>query len=262
MARKRKHPEHANHERWLVSYADFITLLFAFFVVMFAASNSDDKKAGQIAQAVQAAFSELGVFTPAGKVAPLHDDGGLASAPPRAFGSTQSPFSESTQINDPRDLAQARLQIEAMLRRELDNRTVRVSQDSRGIVVSLAEAGFFDSGSATVNAYGLNVLERLAGTLRGMKEDVRIEGHTDNTPINNAQFPSNWELSTARATHVLRYMITNAGISPERLSAVGYGEYRPAGTNATVEGRAVNRRVDLVIITPEAQKLEPPVENR
>jgi chemotaxis protein MotB len=258
MARKRKHPEHVNHERWLVSYADFITLLFAFFVVMFAASNSDDKKAGQIAQAVQVAFSELGVFSPAGKVVPLHDEGGLASAPPRPFGSTVSPFSESTQVNDPNDIAKARIQLEGMLRQEVQNRTVRISQDSRGVIVSLAEAGFFDSGSAAVNAHGLTVLERIAGKLRDMKEDLRVEGHTDNTPIRTAQFPSNWELSTARATHVLQYMLTNAKIAPERLSAVGYGEYRPFATNATAEGRAANRRVDLVIITPEATRLEAP----
>src|SRR5436190_21194575 len=128
MARKRKHPEHVNHERWLVSYADFITLLFAFFVVMFAASNSDQKKVGQIAQAVQVAFSELGAFTPSGKVVPLHEDGGLAAAPPRAFGSTVSPFSESKQINDPSHTDKARLQLEVILRQELQNHTVRISQ--------------------------------------------------------------------------------------------------------------------------------------
>jgi chemotaxis protein MotB len=244
-----------------VSYADFITLLFAFFVVMFAASNSDDDKAGQIAQAVQVAFSELGIFTPAGQVAPLHEEGGLASAPPRAVGSTVTPFSESTQINDPHDLAKARIQLESMLRKEVQNRTVRINQDSRGIVVSLAEAGFFDSGSAVVNTHGRGVLERIAGTLREMSEDLRIEGHTDTTPIRTAQFPSNWELSTARATHVLQYLLTNAKIAPERLSAVGYGEYRPVATNKTAEGRAANRRVDLVIITPEAKRLEPPVAN-
>src|SRR5262247_1932562 len=115
MARKKKHEEHANHERWLVSYADFITLLFAFFVVMFAASNSDEKKAGQIAQAVQIAFSELGVFAPTGKVIPLSDEGGLASAPPRAFGSTVSPFSETTQVNDPTFTSEISVNLSEML---------------------------------------------------------------------------------------------------------------------------------------------------
>src|SRR5437764_1706984 len=100
MARKRKHPEHVNHERWLVSYADFITLLFAFFVVMFAASNSDQKKAGQIAQAVQVAFRDLGVFTPSGKAAPLYDTGGLASGPSKVIGSSVTPFSQISQFND------------------------------------------------------------------------------------------------------------------------------------------------------------------
>jgi chemotaxis protein MotB len=258
MARRKKHAEHANHERWLVSYADFITLLFAFFVVMFAASNSDQKKVGQIAQAVQVAFKDLGMFTPAGKVVPLHDDGGLANAPARVFGSTKSPFSQTTQLNESSpDLTGVRMQLEEMLHRELRNQTVHIRQDSRGVVVSLAEAGFFDSGSAVVNAGGLAVLQRIAEKLHDIPQDLRIEGHTDNTPIHTAQFPSNWELSTARATHVLGYLIMIARIPPERLSAVGYGEYRPAASNATPEGKAANRRVDVVILSSAAQTLEP-----
>jgi chemotaxis protein MotB len=258
MARRKKHAEHVNHERWLVSYADFITLLFAFFVVMFAASNSDEKKVGQIAQAVQVAFKDLGMFTPAGKVVPLHDDGGLANAPARVFGSTKSPFSQTTQLNESSpDLTRVRMQLEEMLRSELRNQTVHIRQDSRGVVVSLAEAGFFDSGSAVVNAGGLAVLERIAEKLHDIPQDLRIEGHTDNTPIHTVPCPSNWELSTARATHVLGYLIMNARIPPERLSAVGYGEYRPAASNATPEGKAANRRVDVVILSSEAQTLEP-----
>src|SRR4029079_19628170 len=113
MARRKRHAEHVNHERWLVSYADFITLLFAFFVVMFAASNSDQKKVGQIAQAVQVAFKDLGLFTPAGKVVPLHADGGLANAPARAFGSTKSTFSQTSQLNEAApDLATIKMQLE------------------------------------------------------------------------------------------------------------------------------------------------------
>jgi len=258
MARRKKHGEHVNHERWLVSYADFITLLFAFFVVMFAASNSDEKKVGQIAQAVQVAFKDLGMFTPAGKVIPLHDDGGLANAPARVFGSTKSPFSQTTQLNEAdRSLTAVKMQLEEMLHSEVRKRTIQIRQDSRGVVVSLAEAGFFDPGSAVVNAAGLTVLERIAEKLHDIPQDLRIEGHTDNTPIHTAQFPSNWELSTARATYVLGYLIVKAGIPPERLSAVGYGEYRPAASNQTTEGRAANRRVDVVILSSLAEKLEP-----
>ena len=258
MARRKKHEEHVNHERWLVSYADFITLLFAFFVVLFSASNSDEKRAGQIAQAVQVAFKELGVFTPAGKVVPLSDDGGLANAPGRAFGSTHSQFSRNTTLNQASaDMSYVKMQLEEMLAPEVHAHTVRVRQDSRGVIVSLAEAGFFDSGAAVVNGTGLVVLERIAEKLHELPYDVRVEGHTDTTPIHNAQFPSNWELSTARATHVLQYLITNAKIPPQRLSAIGYGEYRPAATNDTHEGRAANRRVDLVILGREAQAEEP-----
>jgi len=252
MARKRKHAEHVNHERWLVSYADFITLLFAFFVVMFAASNSDQKKAGQVAQAVQQAFSELAIFEPSGRQVPLFKESAATSTV--AF--------QEAQIMDraaPKkaDMEAVKAQLQEMLREELQSNLVRINQDARGVTVSLAEAGFFDSGSASVKAAGLSVLQRIAEKLQQTDQHVRVEGHTDTTPIRTAQFPSNWELSTARATNVLQYLINNAKVPPERLSAVGYGQYRPSAANDTVEGRAANRRVDLVIISSEAQKLEP-----
>jgi chemotaxis protein MotB len=250
MARRKKHAEHANHERWLVSYADFITLLFAFFVVMFSASNSDHKKAGQIAQAVQVAFSELAVFTPSGKVVPMDNQGGLPSANQSVLGSTTSAFSET-------QLIQIKKQLEETLKEELHTNAVRITADPRGVVVSLAEAGFFDPGSAVVKPTGLPALQRITEKLSQVPQGLRVEGHTDNTPIHTPQFPSNWELSTARATYVLQYLIGNGRISPNRLSAVGYGEYRPTAPNNTVEGRAANRRVDLVILGPAAERLEP-----
>jgi flagellar motor protein MotB len=125
MARKRKHPEHVNHERWLVSYADFITLLFAFFVVMFAASNSDQKKAGQVAQAVQVAFSDLAAFTPTGKVVPLYDEGGLPAESKNIFGSTHSGF-DAAQIISPvgkpggngKTIGQVKKELESLLKEE------------------------------------------------------------------------------------------------------------------------------------------------
>src|SRR5215471_11298783 len=154
MARKRKHPEHVNHERWLVSYADFITLLFAFFVVMFAASNSDQKKAGRIANAVQVAFKEMAVFTPTGKVVPLYDNGSLPSDSKRVIGNDHSAFDAAqfvaSGISDAgrKAMRQVRQQLEGMLQEELAKGSVRISEDSRGLTVSLNEAGFFDPGSA------------------------------------------------------------------------------------------------------------------
>jgi chemotaxis protein MotB len=264
MARKKKHPEHVNHERWLVSYADFITLLFAFFVVMFAASNADQKKAGKVADAVQGAFQELGIFSDSGRVVPLYDENGLPSQSNKVVGDTDSAF-DSTNFVAPlgkigdraKEMSAVKAQLEQILTEALEQKNVRISEDSRGLTITLNEAGFFDPGSAVIQPAALPVVDRIAATLRATTYDVRVEGHTDNTPIRTAQFPSNWELSTARATHVLQYLIANAAIPPERLSAVGYGEFRPVAENATPSGRAANRRVDIVVLGPAAQKLEP-----
>ena len=266
MARKKKHPEHVNHERWLVSYADFITLLFAFFVVMFSASNSDQKKAGQIAKAVQAAFSDMAIFAPSGKAVPLYDTGGLPTGSKNVIGNTNSPF-DATQIVTPGKatgggtppIGEVRSKLDELLKTEINNNSVRLSEDERGLTISLAEGGFFDSGSAVMPPNALAVIDRIAATLRPLSYGIRVEGHTDNTPIHTPQFPSNWELSTARAMFLLQYLISKAEIPARRLSAVGYGEYRPVASNTTAEGRAANRRVDLVVIGAVAEKLEPQV---
>jgi chemotaxis protein MotB len=265
MARKKKHPEHANHERWLVSYADFITLLFAFFVVMFAASNSDQKKAGQIAQAVQTAFSEMAVFSPSGKVVPLYDNGSLQPQAKDLIGNAHSQFDAAHIMDAVKQkggkpaISEMRVQLEVLLKEEIANRSVRLAEDERGLTISLAEAGFFEPGSAVMPPKALSVIDRIALTLEPVNYNIRVEGHTDNTPIHTAQFPSNWELSTARATFLLQYLISTGHIPAPRLSAVGYGQYRPVASNETADGRASNRRVDLVVIGDAAQKLEPQV---
>jgi len=267
MARKKKHPEHVNHERWLVSYADFITLLFAFFVVMFAASNSDQKKAGQVAQAVQVAFKEMAIFAPNGKVVPLYENGNLPSDTNKVIGNDHSAF-DATQLvaggkpgSAVEQLRDIRSQLEVKLKEELARRNVRISEDSRGLTISLAEAGFFSPGSAVMPPTALAAIDRIAATLKPFDYNIRVEGHTDNTPIHTAQFPSNWELSTARATFLLQYLISGTSLQPERLSAAGYGEYRPVASNQTAEGRDQNRRVDLVVLGAASLKLEPPVPN-
>ncbi|HLQ77926.1 MAG TPA: flagellar motor protein MotB [Terriglobia bacterium] len=264
MARKKKHAEHVNHERWLVSYADFITLLFAFFVVMFAASNSDHKKAGQVAQAVQGAFHDLALFEPSGKVIPLYDEGGVPSTTTSIVGNMRSGFTATEVVpaggrgeaSKAATIPEVKAQIEKALKEQLENKSVSVKQDERGLTISLSEAGFFAAGSAVMQPKGADVLQQIVANLMPLPNPVRVEGHTDNTPIHTAQFPSNWELSTARATHVLQFLIESK-IPPERMSAVGYGEYRPVASNNDVEGRATNRRVDVVILGDTAQKIEP-----
>jgi chemotaxis protein MotB len=267
MARKKKHPEHVNHERWLVSYADFITLLFAFFVVMFAASNSDQKKAGKIAQAVQVAFKEMAVFAPAGKVVPLYDAGGLPADTNTVIGNEHSGFDAAQLVTagKPGDghkgstISEVKAQLEGSLKGEIANHNIRLAEDSRGLTISLTEAGFFGEGSAVMSPPALAAVDRIAATLRPLGYSVRVEGHTDNTPIHTSQFPSNWELSTTRATFLLEYLISSGNIPPQRLSAVGYAEYRPVTPNTTAEGRAANRRVDLVVLGAAAEKQEPKV---
>src|SRR6185369_3917064 len=185
--RKKKHPEHVNHERWLVSYADFITLLFAFFVVMFAASNSDSKKAGQVSQAVQGAFHDLAIFSPSGKVVPLYDDGGLPSNAKAVIGNQHSGF-DATQVVPAGSKAEAgrtgealkevKGELQQVLREELKGGMVRISEDGRGLTVSLAEAGFFDPGSAVMKVKALEVLDRIGEKIRVLPASIRVEGHT------------------------------------------------------------------------------------
>jgi chemotaxis protein MotB len=264
MARKKKHPEHVNHERWLVSYADFITLLFAFFVVMFAASNSDKKKAGQVAQSVQSAFTDLAIFTPSGKKIPLYDEPGTPSSTTSVIGTMSNKF-ENTQVipgggkgerAKPATIPEVKANIEKALQAQLENKSVRVTADERGLTITLSEAGFFSPGSEVLQPIGGDVLDQIVANLMTLPNPVRVEGHADNTPIHTARFPSNWDLSTARATHILQYLI-NSKVPPGRLSATGYGEYHPVASNENAEGRASNRRVDIVILGDTAQKLEP-----
>jgi chemotaxis protein MotB len=260
MARKKKHEEHANHERWLVSYADFITLLFAFFVVLFAASNADEQKAGQVAQAVQVAFSELAIFTPGSKVFSLSDGNGVSDSvgivgnTSGAFPGTQLVATDAGHLDS---IQQVEQQLAVALGEQIEDGAVRLKVDERGLTISLAEAGFFASGSAEINEDGLPILDSIIQKVVELPYDVRIEGHTDNVPISTARFPSNWELSTERATNVLQYMVATGAVPPSRLSVGAYGEIRPVASNETEEGRSLNRRVDIVVLNTAMDELEP-----
>jgi chemotaxis protein MotB len=263
MARKKRQAEHVNHERWLVSYADFITLLFAFFVVMFAASNEDSQKAGQIAESVTVAFQELAIFGSAGKVFPLFDEGGLPSESVSIIGNTHSAFSTAQVIAGGGDgdgeetIEEVEERLGVLLDQQLEEGEVRIMVDSRGLTISLAEAGFFEPGSSVIQSTALSVVASIGEKLNLLTNNIRVEGHTDNIPIHTALFPSNWELSTSRATNVLRYLLAEARIPPRRLSAVGYSEYRPIASNDTRDGRGLNRRVDIVILNTVTAALEP-----
>lgn len=264
---KKKAPEHLNHERWLVSYADFITLLFAFFVVLYSSSQVDKRKAGRLALAIQVAFQELGVFQTSSTKVPMKDEDALPFEKVQIVENISkdsdlkrivNPMKgELSSTGEPESLQDAQEAIQRALGPEIQRREVTMSMRREGLVVSLKEIGFFDSGSATIRPASLDAIARLAGVLKERPENLRVEGHTDNVPIHTARFSSNWELSTSRATDLIQLLITNYGIPPSHLAAAGYGEFHPVSSNDTSEGRAQNRRLDVVILSPFTALPEP-----
>jgi chemotaxis protein MotB len=257
--RKRLVP-HVHGDRWLVSYADFITLMFAFFVVLYSSAVIDKKKMSQVAASIQAAFQPTGSLPP--------------PAPAPSTPATSTPSPPVVQVAPPehlgedqnrQDLTALRRELEAALAPEISRGEVVVHVGSEGLVVSLREFGFFDSGSSGVQARSQPALSRMAALLVQRRCRVRIEGHTDNVPIHNPQYSSNWELSTARATEMVRLLVIKYKMTPDQLSATGYAEFHPTTSNNTEGGRAKNRRVDVVILgklqTESAQDGEPPVKS-
>jgi chemotaxis protein MotB len=245
MSRKKKKHEHVNHERWLVSYADFITLLFAFFVVLFASSQANKAKQTELSAAMQSAFTPMGVFEAHSKTPPLTDRrsapvNSTPAAMPLPLPSVRVESAEETEKHLNRLLA------EQVAAGHIPPGSVTMRITTEGLVISLHEAGFFPSGSAEVRAASIPLLSSLAKTLP--TGPLRIEGHTDNVPIHTTQFATNWELSTARATTIARLLLERGPIDPANLSAAGYAEFHPVASNATEDGRAQNRRVDIILL--------------
>jgi chemotaxis protein MotB len=266
MSRRRKRPRgHTNHERWLVSYADFITLLFAFFVVLYASSQVDQRKVGKLSLAIQVAFQELGVFPASTTQVPLD------SSEPMPFSTVQaienvkrnaalehiasSPEDTLAAASEQTDLATLQEELRQALHNEMALHEVAMRRDTEGLIISLREFGFFGSGSAAIKPESLPALDRIASILSIRTCRLRIEGHTDNVPIHTSQMASNWELSTARATEVIRFLIIGHRFAPERLSAAGYAEFHPVASNLTSQGRAQNRRVDIVVLNTQVTPL-------
>ncbi len=238
--RRRRHAAAAqpNHERWLVSYADFITLLFAFFTTMYAISTVDAQKLASMVDSMQVAFDR-------------------SDGEPRASRATTGAAPAATPMTasvEGREQALAR-----RLRERLGGHAVDVEIDRRGIVVSMREAGSFATGSADLSGDARHLLSELAATLGDDPSlKLRVEGHTDDVPIQTGRFASNWELSTARATSVVTFLVQQTGVVPSRLSAAGYGEFHPRVPNTGNDARARNRRVDIVILNEDTVAAEEP----
>ncbi|HET6514365.1 MAG TPA: OmpA family protein [Thermodesulfovibrionales bacterium] len=222
--RKRRQRDDDHTDRWVVSYADFITLLFAFFTVMYAISHVDTGKLERFAGSMRSAF--------------------------RATGSGEL---NTNIIEGIRPIPYEDMQLEKDIRSTLENFVtipgVTVSRDKRGVRISLGDSVLFDSGTAEIREEAKPLLQSVASVLKRTENAVVIEGHSDNVPVRGGKNASNWELSTARATSVLMALLADHTINPARFSAAGYGEYRPVVSNVTPEGRAKNRRVDIIFVS-------------
>ncbi|MSR63027.1 MAG: hypothetical protein EXS08_11340 [Planctomycetes bacterium] len=246
MAKKHKKHEHVSHERWLVSYADFITLLFAFFVVMFAVSQVDSKKLGRFSDSVNVAFQTNGLFAP-NSGSPLERGGNAAAALVPAVVSDRPSLFRYT-ASSPRAQAVKQSLEEGIDQAGLGS-AVGLRYDERGVVISLPESMYFRAGTANLLTEALENMPQIGKIVATQSGQIVVEGHTDDLPVNSALFTSNWELSAARAARVVRYLIEDAGIEGSRLSAVGLADTRPLVENSDDATREANRRVQIVIVT-------------
>jgi len=247
----KKHPEHVNLERWLVSYADFITLLFAFFVVLYAISRADIAKFKAVSESLRAAFS-----------------GDLVDQAGRSGGKTFNQFETEVptgglvidmpsgkmniQAPDYEDLKRVADILEESVSYELGAsdfaEKIQITYDDRGLVVRLSAKDFYLAGSAEVKPDALPILNQMAKVLKTVKRHIRVEGHTDNGKIASEYYPTNWELSTARAAWLVRYLIKKFDYDPRLLEASGFAEFHPVASNDSPIGRARNRRVEIVVL--------------
>jgi chemotaxis protein MotB len=256
MARRHKHEEHANHEAWAIPYGDLITLLLAFFVVMYAMSSVNEGKYRVLSDSLVSAFNGAPktlepIQVGEKQLGPGADLAIEIARQPMINGQPQraiQPIALAQHGQQQRDeLAGVADEVEQSMSDLIDRELVTVRRHGKWVEVEIRTDILFPSGVATLSPPAEQVLQQLADTLRPFPNSIRVEGHTDNRPINTPAFPSNWELSAARAASVV-HLFTRSGMDPARLAVIGLGENRPSQSNATAEGRNANRRVLLVIL--------------
>lgn len=245
MRRRGGEPEKENNERWLITYSDLITLLLIFFIVMYTLSKVDAAKYQAIASSLSKSM---------GGSQSIMESGGPAIVPGAGEnGETNTELNELEQQN----LEKIRQQIQAYVNENGLSGKVTVTIEERGVVVSFQDVVLFPVGVAVLNPSSLEIVDKIGGILHQTNNYIRVEGHTDNLPIRTSQFPSNWELSFARSASVVHRLIDFSAIPPDRLSASGYGEYRPRMPNDSDANRQQNRRVDIVVLRTKFQEVEP-----
>lgn len=233
--RRKKEPDE-NLDRWLLTYADMITLLLAFFIVMYSMSQVDAKRFGKMAEAL---------------------DGILKGGRSILDKNSEDQYEVGHGLLKLGNLRMIQIQVEKKFEELGRNEEVQTEVTERGLVVHVVESALFIPGVADLQPKAMEVLDLIYTRIKDAPNHIRVEGHTDDRPIRTIQFPSNWELSSARATEVVRYFIENYNIPPGKISALGYGQYRPVEPNNSVENRARNRRVDIVLLTMELSMKEP-----
>jgi chemotaxis protein MotB len=255
MARRKRQEEPENNERWLVSYADFITLLFAFFVVMYSISSINEGKYRVLSDTLTNAF-----VTPAQSLEPVQvgeqvrslipQSGEFAVPKPVA----EKPVEGVPDESDENTLSRIRANLNLALEPFIDQELVKVTRTERGIEVEMKNEMLFKSGSASLSRSAFTVLKDIAALIKSVPNKINVEGHTDNVPISTITFPSNWELSAARAASVV-HVLAKLGIESPRMAATGYGEHQPIEENDSEKGRQSNRRVALVIMAGEHERM-------
>jgi chemotaxis protein MotB len=257
MARKKKHAAHENHERWLVSYADFITLLFAFFVVMFATSQTNQSKAAAVSESVKQALKE-------GKMTAVVTAilGGAKEDRGKGNAMMLGPGGAKRSQTDRQDgqLAELLPSLEVLsreLKSEIAAGKIQISMERRGLAISFTQAALFPSGEDVIAADAIDSIGKVAAAINQIPNPVRLEGHTDALPIHTLRFKSNWELSAARSIALLNLLTERFQVSAARVSIAGYADTAPVDTNDTEQGRARNRRCDIVILNETGLLGEP-----
>jgi len=232
---KRIKKEKDNSERWMLSYLDFITLLMIFFLMMYAISNVDSQKSQQLAKSLKIGFNSGNKEN----IIAVSDNN---NADPNIIDN------ETTTATEEEKLADIKKKVDELVDNSELKGSVTTSIQDRGLLISFNDSVFFNSGQANIKVDWQNKLVSISKVLNGIDNYIRVEGHTDNVAINTEYFHSNWQLSSVRASNVVEFLITQGNVKPERLSSVGYGEYRPIKTNDTDEGKSSNRRVDILIL--------------
>jgi chemotaxis protein MotB len=262
MARKKKPPEHENHERWLISYADFITLLFAFFVVMFASSQTDKGRAQEVSDSVTKALEGEHISAKIAAIlggaidktgqgnAMMHGPGGATTT------AQEHPREPEKPVGKMAELLPSLKVLSEELKKEIESGRIQISMQPRGLVVSFTQAALFPSGEDVIAPDSYEGLRKVASAISKIPNPVRLEGHTDAVPIRTARFRSNWELSAARSIALLE-ILARFDVPREKLSIAGYADTAPIASNESEAGRARNRRVDIVVLNEQGLLGEP-----